>query len=301
MSPWAAPRISCSATCVKARCSLKPWSQANFFDERSDGLLTQPHHFCLCRAPVVKSLVPAAKSAQLRTVAQRLGSARKDGLHLEGLDLLRETLVLRSSCVASRSCKYIHGSKWQHPLGSAHWNNSFANGTFRRDDGLSAIGSWRKETVMKHQTLEELHAVAEVDAAYLAMTRNQRLEHWATLLARDPERCLGALPGTEYMKLDVRDKTQCLDSPLSIAYADPILRMQGLKNDTYGEARRFFELSDWQLHAIVCHCHVGATMKAGWVAVRVRAAIKEDGKLFSKFREAITHWPAIRLFARARE
>ncbi|WP_245525836.1 hypothetical protein [Mesorhizobium sp. M00.F.Ca.ET.216.01.1.1] len=149
---------------------------------------------------------------------------------------------------------------------------------------------------MKHQTLEELHTVAEVDVAYPPMTRNQRLEYWASLLERDPDRCLGALPGTEYMSLNVRDKAHCLQSPLSIAFADPILRAQGLKNDTYGEARRFFEVSDWQLHAVVCHCHVGATMKAGWVAVQVRAATKEDGKLFKKLREMITHLPAVRLF-----
>ncbi|RWA84504.1 hypothetical protein [Mesorhizobium sp.] len=154
---------------------------------------------------------------------------------------------------------------------------------------------------MKHQTLEELHAVAEVDAACSVMTRSQRLEHWAALLERFPDRCLRALPGTEYMRLDVRDKAQGLESPLSIAFADPMLRAQGLRNETYGEARRFFELSDWQLHAIVCHCHVGATMKAGWVAVQVRAATKQDGKLFGKLRQVISQWPAIRLFTHARE
>ncbi|TIW92764.1 MAG: hypothetical protein E5V59_16640 [Mesorhizobium sp.] len=154
---------------------------------------------------------------------------------------------------------------------------------------------------MKHQTREELNAVAEIDAACPAMTRSQRLEHWAALLERDPERGLGALPGTEYMRLDVRDKAQCTESPLSIAFADPILRAQGLKSETYGEARRFFELSEWQLHAIICHCHVGAIMKAGWVAVQVRAATNEDGKLFSKLRETIAGWRSIRFFAQARE
>jgi len=143
---------------------------------------------------------------------------------------------------------------------------------------------------MKHQTLEELHAVAEVDATYPPMTRNERLEHWAALLERDPERCLCALPGTEFMSAEVRDKAHRLDSPLSIAFADPTLRTQGLQNDTYGEAKRFFELKDWQWHTVVCHCHVGATMKAGWVAVRVRAAAKEDRKPFIKLGEMISRW-----------
>jgi hypothetical protein len=188
--------------------------------------------------------------------------------------------------------------------GTFGWNEGFerhrderATPTCRAHDRVAG----EQETAMKHQTREELHAVAEVDATYPAMTRSQRLEHWAVLLECHPERRLGALPGTEYMSLDMRDKAQCIESPLSVAFADPILRAQGLENDTYGEARRFFELTDWQLHAIVCHCHVGATMKAGWVAVQVRAATNEDGKLFSKLWETIARWPAIRLFAHARE
>ncbi|TPK44804.1 hypothetical protein FJ492_11170 [Mesorhizobium sp. B2-5-4] len=154
---------------------------------------------------------------------------------------------------------------------------------------------------MKHQTLAELHGVAEVEASFPGMTRRQRLEHWAMLLERNPERCLAAFPGPEYMTLDVRDKTQSLGSALSIAFADPTLRTEGLKNDTYGEAKRFFELTDWQLHAIVCHCHVGGRMKAGWAAVQVRSAINKEGKLFSKLREAIAHWPVFRILTHARE
>ncbi|TJX31685.1 MAG: hypothetical protein E5W21_30815, partial [Mesorhizobium sp.] len=59
-------------------------------------------------------------------------------------------------------------------------------------------------------------------------------------------------------------------SPISVALEDPLLKAAGLRNDTYGEALRFFELSDWQLHEIVCSCHVGATMQSKWAAARVR-------------------------------
>ena len=154
---------------------------------------------------------------------------------------------------------------------------------------------------MKHQTIEELHEVAEVATSLQAMTRPQRLEHWARLLEQNPEQCLAAFPGTEYMTLDVRNKAQSMGSALSIAFADPMLCAQGLKNDTYGEAKRFFELTDWQLHAIVCHCHVGGTMKAGWAAVQVRSAVKTEGKLFSRLCEAIGHWPVFRILTDARE
>lgn len=165
---------------------------------------------------------------------------------------------------------------------------------------LLQAGGLAQETAMKHQTLEELNEVAEVEPSFPAMTRTQRLEHWAMLLERKPERCLAAFPGTEYMILDVRHKTQCVGSALSIAFGDPVLRAQGLKDDTYGEAKRFFELADWQLHAIVCHCHVGGTMKAGWAAVQVRSAIEKDSKLFSRLREAVAGWPVLRILAHLR-
>ncbi|TGQ04133.1 MULTISPECIES: hypothetical protein [unclassified Mesorhizobium] len=154
---------------------------------------------------------------------------------------------------------------------------------------------------MKHQTLEQLHEVAQVEISFPAMTRRERLEHWATLLERNPERCLAAFPGTEYMTLDVRNKAQSFGSALGIAFADPMLRAQGLKSETYGEAKRFFELTDWQLHAIVCHCHVGGTMKAGWAAVQVRSAIDKEGKFFTRLREAISHWALFRILNHARE
>ena len=38
------------------------------------------------------------------------------------------------------------------------------------------------------------------------------------------------------------------DTPISLAFRNPVLRASGMTNDTYGEAKRFFELSDGQLH-----------------------------------------------------
>jgi hypothetical protein len=105
------------------------------------------------------------------------------------------------------------------------------------------------------------------------MSRNERLEHWAELLESEPDRPLATLHGTEYQAAETRATMRCAQSPISIAFDDPTLRAEGLNNDTYGEAKRFFELSDWQLHEIVCHCHFGATMTAEVAARRVRAAI----------------------------
>jgi hypothetical protein len=140
---------------------------------------------------------------------------------------------------------------------------------------------------MKHQTLDQLQVVAEVEplATFPIMTRNQRLERWAELLDRHPERSLGALAGTEYLTPAVREKTRGDGSPVTVAFEDPVLRALGLQNDTYGEAKRFFELTDWQLHNIVCDCHVGATMQARWAATRVRAVLRGNFRFFAWLRE----------------
>jgi hypothetical protein len=62
-----------------------------------------------------------------------------------------------------------------------------------------------------------------------------------------------------------------------------------MRNDSYGEAKRFFEISDWQLHDILCYCHYGSTMTAETAAKRVRAAAaaKAPGGLLNRVRQAI--------------
>jgi len=126
---------------------------------------------------------------------------------------------------------------------------------------------------MRHQTLDQLHAVAEVNTAQPVMSRTQRLTRWAQLLECDPSRMLTALAGTEYRAPAERDVMRGDGSPISVAAADPILRDEGLKGDSYGEAKRFFELTDNELHEIVCYCHVGAVMQASRAALSVRQAI----------------------------
>ncbi|TGQ63453.1 MAG: hypothetical protein E5V49_12570 [Mesorhizobium sp.] len=132
---------------------------------------------------------------------------------------------------------------------------------------------------MKHHTLDQLQAIAEINALAPAppMTRTQRLQRWADLLADHPSRCLAALTGTERLRSSVRDEARAAGSPITVAFEDSLLRASGLRNDSYGEAKRFFELSDWQLHDIVCSCHVGATMHAGWAAARVRRVVSGNG------------------------
>ena len=84
---------------------------------------------------------------------------------------------------------------------------------------------------MKHQTLDQLHAVAEVNIQPV-MSRTQRLMRWAELLEREPSRLLTALAGTEYRALPERDVMRADDSPIAVAFTDPILHDEGLKDDS---------------------------------------------------------------------
>jgi hypothetical protein len=146
---------------------------------------------------------------------------------------------------------------------------------------------------MKHNTLDALQRVAQVrpeQSRTAPMTRSERLERWAELLERQPRRLLATFPGTEYQTAERRDVMRGDDSPISVAFGDPILRSEGMRDDTYGEAKRFFEVSDWQLHDILCYCHYGASMTAETAARGVRAAIhsRNAAGLLSRVRQAIS-------------
>ncbi|ATU94598.1 hypothetical protein [Phyllobacterium zundukense] len=128
---------------------------------------------------------------------------------------------------------------------------------------------------MKHHALEQLQSVAEVDQDYprQAMSRSERLERWVELLERHPGRRLSTLHQTEYQPARERAAMRSNGSPISVAFADPVLRAAGLENDSYGEAKRFFELTDHQLHRVICYCHFGETLSAATAAHHIRKAL----------------------------
>ena len=140
---------------------------------------------------------------------------------------------------------------------------------------------------MKQQTLDQLRSIADVrvEPSHEGMSRTQRLERWAELLEKNPSRALTALGGTEYLPLDTRHALRCDGSPITVAFDDPLLRAEGLENDTYGEAKRFFQVKDRHLHEIVCDCRVGSIMQASRAARHVRAAIGGRGRFFARLRE----------------
>lgn len=142
---------------------------------------------------------------------------------------------------------------------------------------------------MKYQSLEQLKVVAEVDEGYpKAMSRTDRLQRWAECLERDPKRRLSTLHQTEYLSIAIREDMRGNDTPISVAFRDPVLRDAGMKNDTYGEAKRFFELTDGQLHDVICYCHFGETVSAATAARNVRAIVSGHGPgMFARLRDTL--------------
>lgn len=126
---------------------------------------------------------------------------------------------------------------------------------------------------MERKSLKELARLAKIGPAIgrrKPMSRQERLARWAQVLEQERERVLNTLYETEFQPRRVRDCLRSENSPLSVAFEDPVLRTDGLTGDSYGEARAFFDLSDLELHAIVCYCHHGLTMTADEAARRVR-------------------------------
>ena len=115
-------------------------------------------------------------------------------------------------------------------------------------------------------------------------SHRQRLERWAELLERTPERALGTLAGTEHRVAATRDTMRGAGSPITVAFDDPLLRSEGLKDDTNGGAKRFFQMTDWQFHEIICDCQSGSTMKAARAARSVRAVIGGKPGFFARLR-----------------
>jgi len=124
---------------------------------------------------------------------------------------------------------------------------------------------------MKHQSPEQLLEVATIVADPLApMTRRQRLDRWADLLDQHGGP-LKALYRIEYLSPEERRLYPGGDNtPLSVAYRDPVLRRDGLGGDTLGDAMDYFGINDWEAHRLLCDCHYVGAMTGHGLAARLR-------------------------------
>lgn len=126
---------------------------------------------------------------------------------------------------------------------------------------------------MKYRNLDQIRDVAEVHAdpaPIRPMSHRERLLRWAEVLERLEGRQLRTLMGTEFVSREERAKMRFDNSPLTVAFDDPILRAEGLRGDRLGEATEFFDLSDNDGHNLVCYCRHGRSVSAETVAREVR-------------------------------
>lgn len=123
---------------------------------------------------------------------------------------------------------------------------------------------------MRHMTLKSLEGLATV-ARPQHMSRLERRQRWAEVLEADPNLRLSPLMRVELHAPAQRALMRRDGSPLALAFADPVLRGEGLASDRLGDGRGFFGFSDRDLHALVCDCRYGGQMRAVDVARRIRA------------------------------
>ena len=136
---------------------------------------------------------------------------------------------------------------------------------------------------MEHKQLDQLRSVADVQApdAVRPMTRVERIQRWIELLERDPTRRLHAIPEIEYMLPGDRPHARADDSPLTIAFEDPVFRAQGLASDKLGDTMRFFELTESEAHHAFCSCLGGHMMDSSAFARRLRDATVGRARIIS--------------------
>jgi hypothetical protein len=122
---------------------------------------------------------------------------------------------------------------------------------------------------MEHKTQAQLES-AGVVAVTLPLSRSERLARWAAVLEGLGPVSLNTLWRIEFALASSQPSMRADDSPITIAFNDPLLRAAGLRDDSYGEAKRFFEVTDRQLHWLVCFCHHGRSLSAKTAARCVR-------------------------------
>lgn len=115
-------------------------------------------------------------------------------------------------------------------------------------------------------------SIEEVDAMFSTiidnpvMTRKEKLMHWAKLV-RQHRSYLYIFHRLEDWNAEQLAKAYHHDSAFTLASRDPAFKAAGLKSGYVGEAMKFFELSQQQLHEFSCDC--GGEIRASSMADRI--------------------------------
>jgi hypothetical protein len=133
---------------------------------------------------------------------------------------------------------------------------------------------------MEHKPRVDLQAVADLSPveSRAPMSREERLVRWVEALEREPKRILKPLHGIEFRKPDERRAIRADNSPLTVAYEDPVLRSEGLAGDRLGDAVDFFQLTEHEAHTAFCSCHLGSAFEASHAAGRIKALIERGAR-----------------------
>ena len=116
---------------------------------------------------------------------------------------------------------------------------------------------------MQHLSQDQLLAMAQP----IPMSRDDKLERWASLIERSSSRIF-IFHRLEYRSKDELDRLADPRSAFAMAAGDPVLKEAGLKTGTAGDAMRFFELSKDDVHAFSCDC--GGNISNASMAARIR-------------------------------
>jgi len=146
---------------------------------------------------------------------------------------------------------------------------------------------------MEHKPLRDMKDAANVipfapdSKEYKRTLRRARLHRFADVLEQHPG-VIRLLSRIEYLPERERLRARVDQSPLTIAFSDPVLRAQGLAGDSLGDAIAFFDISPAQAHDLVCDCHYpgAGTATSKLIAARARSIANRMtlGEMWGKVR-----------------
>jgi hypothetical protein len=142
---------------------------------------------------------------------------------------------------------------------------------------------------VKYQDPHQLPAAEVVPSldGIVTLSRHERLMRWADALQSHGQ-SLNALREIEYLSPEERRAYRDANTPLTVAYKDPVLREAGLGDDSLGSAMDFFEMTDEDAHRLLCDCHYMGTMTGTTLANRIRHYAEHGGGVLNWARSIFT-------------
>ncbi len=150
---------------------------------------------------------------------------------------------------------------------------------------------------MEHRPLDQLRDCANIVELETRVAksprelRRERLERLASVMAAH-QGPVTLLTRIEYLPEQERLPLRIDNSPLEIAYRDPLLRAQGLAGDRLADGMTFFELSPAEAHYLLCDCHYTGMITGDMIAARARTVASRIslGEMVEKIGARLRGW-----------